>query len=124
MGRYISGCIEGKCWFGVQPSDFADRFGRCGNTSHIEYNFDKDDLPTIEKELESIKSKYGKYIDMLDEFFEKKSAYSDNELMKYLEIESDEHYREVIREYADYKFGVRLRDYLKENDDCWFDVEL
>lgn len=30
----------------------------------------------------------------------------------------------VLSEYADYKFGVRLRDYVKEHGTCEFEVEL
>lgn len=40
MGRYYSGDIEGKCWFGIQDSDAADRFGVTGTTpEYLEYHF-------------------------------------------------------------------------------------
>lgn len=123
MGRYISGCIDGKCWFGLQPSDFADRFGRKGDASHLEYNFNMEHLPTIEAELESMEKKNGEDFKKLDDYFNKHGSYTDEEIQKCLGLNYDEA-RFVLREYADYKFGLRLRDYLKENEECWFEVEL
>ena len=122
MGRYISGDLEGKCWFGVQPSDFADRFGRMGDSSHIEYYFQNDDLPVIEKELKSIEKQNGEYIKKLDEFFETHKSYAYEEIEKLLSMTQDSA-RFVLREYADYKFGIRLRDYLKTHEECVFEVE-
>ncbi len=43
MGRYYSGDIEGKFWFGVQSSDDADFFGVTGYAPEtLEYYFEKD----------------------------------------------------------------------------------
>ena len=44
MGRYYSGDIEGKFWFGVQSSNAADRFGAEGfRPEELCYYFDKDE---------------------------------------------------------------------------------
>ena len=123
MGRAITGNLEGKCWFGLQPSDFADRFGRKGDSSHLEYWFSQDDLETIEAELESMEKKNGEDFKKLDDFFDKNGSYTDEKIQKCLGLNYDDA-RFVLREYADYKFGLRLRDYLKENEECWFEVEL
>ena len=124
MGRYISGDLEGKCWFGVQPSDFADRFGSSGNQpSYLEYWFDEGQLPQIEEELNKIEKFLGKNLKKLDKFFGSRKGYTDEELRKELNM-TDYDSRKVLSEYADYKFGIRLRDYLKEHGECQFDVEL
>ena len=44
MGRYITGDIERKLWFGVQSSTAADRFGvQSSEPAYLEYYFDKED---------------------------------------------------------------------------------
>lgn len=123
MGRYISGDIDGKCWFGVQPSDFADRFGSKGDSSYLEYWFEDSQLPEIEEELKRIEKRLGKNLKKLDKFFNTHLGYTDSELEKALKLSGDKT-QFMLREYADYKFGVRLRDYLKENAECSFKVEL
>lgn len=123
MGRYISGDIDGKCWFGVQPSDFADRFGSKGDSRYLEYYFEDSQLPEIEAELKNIELVLGKNLKKLDEFFDKHYGYTDEELDNELKLPREKT-QILLREYADYKFGVRLRDYLKENAECSFQVEL
>lgn len=124
MGRYISGDIEGKCWFGIQPSDFADRFGSTGEQpSYLNYYYDESHLPQIEKELDKIKKYLGENFEKLDEFFKNRLGYNDSELAEALKT-NESKARELLSEYADYCFGVRLRDYLKENGACEFEVEL
>ena len=60
MGRYYSGDIEGKFWFAVQRSDAADRFGVTGQEpGYLEYDFSKENLPQIKKELTKIKKTIG-----------------------------------------------------------------
>ena len=124
MGRYISGDIEGKCWFGIQPSNFADRFGYTGEQpSYLTYYYDESYLPQIEQELDKIKKYLGKNFKKLDEFFKNRCGYTDSELAKALKT-NENRARELLGEYADYCFGVRLRDYLKEHNTCEFEVEL
>ena len=50
MGRYYSGMISGKFWFGVQSSDDASFFGgQESEPSYLEYYFDKGDLEDIKE---------------------------------------------------------------------------
>lgn len=124
MGRYISGDLEGKCWFGIQPSDFADRFGSTGcQPSYLEYWYSEEHLPQIEEELQKIKAYLGKNLKKLDDFFDSRLGYTDEELQKALGMNENDS-RKVLNEYADYKFGIRLRDYVKEHGECQFEVEL
>lgn len=62
MGRYYSGDIEGKFWFGVQSSDDASFFGgEASEPNYIEYYFSRDDLPNIEEGIKKCKQALGKY---------------------------------------------------------------
>ena len=65
MGRYYDGDINGKFMFAVQSSAAADRFGSEGNHNYLEYYFDDEHLPTIEKELALLKEDFEK----VEEFF-------------------------------------------------------
>lgn len=123
MGRYYNGDIEGKCLFGIQPSNFADRFGQEGTYSYLSYNYSEEDLPDVKKELRKIKKNMGVYYQKLKEFFNLHECYSVDELCKALKI-SVEKYKYLVREYADYEFGLRLADELKKNGYCSFEVEV
>ena len=123
MGRAIMGDIDGKCWFAVQPSNFADRFGREGSCSHLDYFFEDSDLPLIESELKRIEDKLGDKIPSLDEYFKTHMGYTDDEIQELFEC-NEEEAKFILREYADYEFGIELRDYLKKNAYCQFSVEL
>lgn len=124
MGRYYSGDIEGKFWFGIQSSDAADRFGVFGQApNYLYYYFDRDDLPSIEKELLTIEIILGEYLEKLNKFFDEHNGYTDNMVEDYLQI--DEVKRELyLAQYADYKLGVQIRDQIIENDFCEFQAEL
>ena len=122
MGRYYSGDINGKFWFGVQSSDAADRFGRIGGTpSYLDYYFDIDDLPEVEAEIQRIESTLGEKKATLDAFFnqEGKLGYQDKELT---EIGIDE---QDLSEYADLLLGYKIAKALKESasDTCQFTAE-
>ena len=47
MGRYYSGDIDGKFWFGVQSSTDADFFGVQGEPRYYNYYFQKENLPKV-----------------------------------------------------------------------------
>ena len=122
MGRYYSGDINGKFWFGVQSSNAADRFGRIGETpSYLYYYFDIDDLPEVEAEIQRIESTLGEKRATLDAFFnqEGKLGYQDKELT---EIGIDE---QDLSEYADLLLGYKIAKELKESESgtCEFTAE-
>ena len=55
MGRYYNGDIEGKFWFGLQPSDAPSRFGGTEQEpAYITYDFQEEDLEEVEQEVKSI----------------------------------------------------------------------
>jgi hypothetical protein len=119
MGRYYSGDIEGKFWFGVQSSNAADRFGVQGyEPSFIQYHFEQEDLEGVEEEIANIEEKLGDKLKVIEDFFASRDFYNDEDL-KGAGITSDE-----LSEYADLKLGIKIRDCIKENGACSFDAEL
>lgn len=114
MGRYISGDIEGKCWFGVQSSAFADRFGvPYSEPGYITYYYTKEDLPAVQEELEKIRQTLGDKLPKMEEAYNVRGGLGE------LDITDEE-----LSDFADYCFGLRLEAYLKEHNDCTFDVEV
>ena len=123
IGRYYSGDIDGKFWFGVQSSDAADRFGVTGSApSELYYYFYESDLEGVEQELKIIELSYGDYFKKLDEFFGSKSYYTDNELIQYLNVDK-KLFSVIMKEYADYILGMKIKDCLVENGSCEFTAE-
>lgn len=121
MGRYYSGDIEGKFWFGVQSSDAADRFGKTGNPPcYLEYYFEIEDLPTVRQEISEIETKLADKKATLDAFFnqEGKISYQDEELREINISDQD------LSEYADLLLGYKIAESLEENGACEFTAEL
>ena len=58
MGRYYSGDIEGKFWFGLQASNAPSRFGGVEQEpAYITYYFEEESLEEIEQEIKAIEEK-------------------------------------------------------------------
>jgi hypothetical protein len=124
MGRYYSGDIEGKFWFGVQSSDAADRFGVEGVPPETElvYSYDEDDLPSVEEEIASIISTIGEdNIAKLDAFFDEVNGYNDDILKEH---GISDIFEKHISDYADLRLGIKIRDCIKEQGYCSFNAEL
>lgn len=120
MGRYYTGDIEGKFWFGLQSSDAASRFGGTeSEPQFIEYYFDKkDDLESVEAEIKDIETTLGDKLKVIDEFFENNNGYNDKMLEKIGISQED------LSEYADLGLGIKIRDCIIENGSCEFKAEL
>ena len=124
MGRDISGDVDHKLWFAVQPSDAADRFGVTGyQPETLEYWFREEDLESVEDEINSIIESLGKYKDLLDKFFNENNAYNDKQLSDHLQVDEKET-EELLRDYADLELGIKIRDCIKENGECSFSAEI
>ena len=123
MGRYTSGDIEHKYWFAVQDSDAADRFGVTGvEPSELYYYFDEGNLNGVEAELKVIEEQLGTYRVKMIEFFKSNQWYTDEDLIKYLDLPSDK-VRNLLKDYADYELGRKIRDCILENGYCEFRAE-
>ena len=119
MGRYYSGDIEGKFWFGLQPSDAAKRFGgQEFEPQYIEYYFDEEHLEEVNEEIDRIITILGDKKKIIEDFFESVASYSDKDLTD-LGITED-----ILREYADLKLGIKIRDCIVESGQCSFQAEL
>lgn len=119
MGRYYSGDINGKFWFGVQSSNAADRFGVTGQEpNYLEYSFDESDKQSVEDELKEIKEKLGDQLQKIDEFFNTNYAYN-TEMLKDAGINED-----LLEDYADYQLGKEILECLNEQGYCEFTAEL
>jgi hypothetical protein len=124
MGRYYSGDIEGKFWFGVQDSTDASFFGGLKEEPQvIEYIFCEDDLPEVTERLKECKNELGIYKDKLDKFFNDNDGYTDEELARLLNIDIDKvkHYLEW---YARFMLGEQIESKLKDTGECQFTAEL
>lgn len=120
MGRYYSGDIEGKFWFGVQSSDAADRFGKAGYTpAYLEYYYEIEDLPIVKEEIASIEATLGDKKAKMDEFFEGKITYTKDQLFAECGITDED-----LSEYADLLLGYKIADALTENGKCEFTAEI
>lgn len=125
MGRYYSGDINGKFWFGVQSSDDASFFGgtEC-EPSYIEYSFSKaNDWQSVIDGLNKCVKELGDYREQLDTFFRTHDSYSDQELATYLGL-TEEETKEKLMWYARLELGKKIKDCLQEQEYCNFEAEL
>ena len=119
MGRYYNGDIEGKFWFGLQPSTAADRFGVMSfEPDYIVYNFQEKDLEGVEEEIKNIEESLGDKLQTIENFFKDNNGYNDDMLEK-AGITKDE-----LLDYADLGLGKQIRDCIKETGQCSFDAEI
>ena len=119
MGRYFTGMIEGKFWFGLQSSIAADRFGVTYNEpSYVEYYYTQDDLQGVEDEIKVIEESLGDKLQVIEKFFEEHNGYNDKDIID-LGVSMNE-----LKEYADLGLGIKIRDCIKEEGYCTFDAEL
>ena len=100
MGRYYSGDIEGKFWFGVQDSNDASFFGGDeSEPSYIEYFFDGNDLDDIKLGIQKCEKALDENVNKLDTFLNKNDSYSDRQLADYLGIDTNK-LKEILKWYA------------------------
>lgn len=124
MGRYINGDINLKLWFAVQDSNAADRFGVTGHQpQELYYYFDKEDLPGIQEGLKIIEEFLGANLVKLHKFFEKHTAYTDEKLAEYLNVDLSVT-KQLLSEYADYELGLKILKAVQTDGQCEFTAEL
>lgn len=124
MGRYYTGDIEGKFWFGVQSSDDASFFGGQEMTpNHIDYYFEEDDIEQIEKGIALCMKNLTGYKKKLDKFFKRENGYNDEMLMEELEVNRDK-VKKLLEWYARLLLGQKILERVKEHKYCEFMAEL
>ncbi len=117
MGRYYSGDINGKFWFGIQSSAAPERFGAI-QRNVVNYSVDDSQIDEIQSELDLIKETLGIKLEILNKFFEQHNGYTDKQMAN-LGITNND-----LSEYADYELGIQILNYVKENGYCEFEAEL
>ena len=119
MGRYYSGDIEGKFWFGVQSSCAAERFGgEMCEPSYVDFYFGEEHLDDVNEEIEKIEGSLGDMKQKIDDFFKANNGYNDDML---LEAGIDPKY---LVDYADLRLGIKIRDCIVKQGSCQFTAEL
>ena len=100
--------------FAVQSSHAADRFGaEAMEPAHSDYYFDEEQLPTLKKELESLKVAHMK----VSTFFETHDSYSPSDMEKDGILQQD------LSDYADYNLGKQIMDCVVAYGCCAFEAE-
>jgi hypothetical protein len=144
MGRYYSGDIEGKFWFGVQSSDDASSLGGYpeyvyDDGEEIEYDEDEreeedaiglfyqfgpDQEDDLSEAIYGCKKELGEFLGKLDKFFEvNNNSYNDSSLALVLEVDEVK-VRRLLVYYARLKFGEKIQNCLNENGQCNFTADL
>ena len=123
MGRYYSGDIEGKFWFGVQASDDAGFFGGDElEPNYISYYFGEEHLPDIKEGLDKCKKELGDWKKKIDDFFEKEDGYNDKIVAKW--GYDPKEFDKKLEWCARYELGMKIYKYVKKHGECNFDAEL
>jgi hypothetical protein len=136
MGRYFTGDIEGKFWFGVQSSDDAEFFGVEGrdlygsdedeeaeeNAYGAEYSFTGSELEDLERGLEICHEELGEWKIGLDEFFTDRDLYNEDEIAEHMQS-TKEQVREKLEWYARLILGEKIHQCVLDNGSCTFEAE-
>ena len=125
MGRYYNGDIEGKFWFAVQSSTDASFFGADSyEPNYVNYYFEKDEhLEMVENGIKECEDVLGKNLKTLDKFFSDNNGYNDEMIVEQTNIKK-ENIDRLLKWYARLHLGIKIRDYLKDHDECNFEAEL
>ena len=132
MGRYYSGDIEGKFWFGVQSSDDANHFGgvevemgdeESEEVMAMEYFFEKDDLEEINEGIQECLNNLGEAKEKIDKYFEAKSSYNDEMMAKDLVFTVQE-LRDHLEQYARLRLGNQIKECVERTGQCNFTADL
>jgi hypothetical protein len=133
MGRYYSGDIEGKFWFGVQSSDDASFFGGSDEEIYFEdedespyelqYFFQTGDLEEIKHGIEECIINLGEYKRRLDDFFVQREGYNDQMIVDAFGIPKEKVW-ELLVWYARLELGNKILNCVKEKGECSFSAEL
>jgi len=122
MGRYYSGDVEGKWWFGVQSSNTPIKFG--GQETFIDYTICNDG--TFKRQVKQLKQDLGDKLEWLQQFFDENNGYNDAMLMEFM-IKKNPRYdkselRKDLENFADYEFAMQVKQHFEDTDEDYCNV--
>ena len=123
MGRWYSGDIEGKFWFGIQASDDGEFFGMEPNTSFIDYYVDDGDMDIIEEGLKKCKTHLRGHLTKMNKFFSGKHSYSNKQLSEVLNV-NEEATHDLLVWYARLELGKKIHKQVLRDGTCYMSAEL
>ena len=129
MGRYYTGDIEGKFWFGVQSSDDGEFFGAEEQEPNF-VDYYVSDIKLVEEGLEECKKKLGENKKILDDFFDSlQNGYNDEMIITWYQDKheltiTEEYVRGILEWYARLNLGEKIYECMKEHGECYFNAEL
>ena len=129
MGRYYSGDIEGKFWFGVQSSDDGEFFGAIPNEPNY-INYSVNNIEPVENGIKKCNEALGENLQRLDEFFDNcENGYNDEMIVNWYKEKYDKKVAEsdiieMLKWYARLRLGEEIYDCVKQKGYCYFDAEL
>jgi len=123
MGRYYSGDIEGKFWFGVQSSEDGEFFGMRANTSFVDYYVDESDIDLIEIGIKDCKAQLRGHLGKLEKFFKNSGGYTNKQLSDVLNVnETAAH--DLLVWYARLLLGRQIHECVLEEGACYMNAEM
>lgn len=129
MGRYYSGDIEGKFWFGVQSSDDGEFFGAKPHEPNY-INYSVEEIEPVEEGIKECHEALGENLMRLDDFFNSlEHGYNEEMILdwyekKYNEKITESDVNEMLEWYARLRLGEKIYDCMKQNGECHFEAEL
>lgn len=126
MGRYYSGDIEGKFWT-FQSSMTPEKFGCSSSNNIVNFYIDKENIVFCKKQINQLKYKLKDYLELLDDYFDCRNGYNEEEIKNYLEEKTGKKIKninKIISWYADLELGEKILKCVKENGFCSFEAEL
>ena len=122
MGRYYSGDVEGKWWFGVQSSNTPIKFG--GTETFIDYTICNDD--TFKRQVKQLKQDLGDKLEWLQQFFDENNGYNDAMLMEFMMKKNPRYDKSELRRdlenFADYEFAMQVKEYFDDTGEEYCNI--
>ena len=125
MGRFYTGDIKGKFWFGVQSSDDASYFGGEGRRrrNSMEHRYDIEHLPNVRAGIVKCMKQLGQALPKLDDFFSKHEVYNEQDIEMETGIKKED-IRKLLTWYARLELGMKIVKRLRIKGQCKFKAEL
>tara|TARA_R100000951_G_scaffold913_2_gene2726 strand:+ start:535 stop:906 length:372 start_codon:yes stop_codon:yes gene_type:complete len=123
MGRYYSGDIEGKFWFGIQASDDGEFFGMEPSHSFIDYYIDESDMDLIENGIKQCKTQLRGHLTKINKFFSGKNSYNEKHLSEVLNVNEDATH-DLLIWYARLELGKKIHEQVLRDGSCYMSAEL